>query len=342
MDQHQRFADSTVPSNRFHGQSLSAGRRDIRKPSTRRSSLAARRLRLGGTTAAPRPFQTAGPERQCSPAFIAHSAGLEPKERPLASQRREDYSSAPCGSGYLFALALPLRLPAGAGRRCGGCGVRAARRRSSKHGRVLAEDPPDTRSKRSAPESRHDRFRPQTAASMPTPSPLVVRESGHGAAATRSGVDEQYASRHSARLHCPARDCRRSRRVVRGFAVRAAAASARAWRRLPARHRAPSMQWRALPRPARWSISAWSPSQELNGPAASITAPARSARSFATYTTARPAVLRTIALRGDDDRRSVLMLEPAAPPDPQIRHRPYRPRGPHGDRQAVPVPAPIT
>ena len=108
---------------------------------------------------------------------------------------------------------------------------------------------------------------------MPTPSLLVVRESGHGAAATRSGVDEQYASRHSAWLHCPARDCRRSCRVVRGFAVRAAAASARAWRRLPARHRAPSMQWRALPRPARLSISAWSPSQDLNGPAASITAP---------------------------------------------------------------------
>ena len=64
---------------------------------------------------------------------------------------------------------------------------------------------------------------------MPTPSLLVVRESGHGAAATRSGVDDQYASRHSAWLHCPARDCRRSRRVVRGLAVRAAAASARAW-----------------------------------------------------------------------------------------------------------------
>ena len=73
------------------------------------------------------------------------------------------------------------------------------------------------------------RSRPQTAASMPTPSLLVVRESGHGAAATRSGVDDQYASRHSAWLHCPARDCRRSRRVVRGLAVRAAAASARAW-----------------------------------------------------------------------------------------------------------------
>ena len=103
-----------------------------------------------------------------------------------------------------------------------------------------------------------------TAASMPTPSPLVVRESGHGAAATRSGVDEQYASRHSAWLHCPARDCRRSCRVVRGFAVRAAAASARAWRRLPARHRAPSMQWRALPRPARLSIPAWSPDSGAN------------------------------------------------------------------------------
>ena len=70
-----------------------------------------------------------------------------------------------------------------------------------------------------------------------------------------SGVDEQYASRHSAWLHCPARDCRRSCRVVRGFAVRAAAASARAWRRLPARHRSPWMQWRALPCPAR-SLSA--------------------------------------------------------------------------------------
>ena len=188
---------------------------------------------------------------------------------------------------------------------------------------------------------------------MPTPSPLVVRESGHGAAATRSGVDEQYASRHSARLHCPARDCRRSCRVVRGFAVRAAAASARAWRRLPARHCAPSMQWRALPRPARWSISAWSPSQDLNGPAASITAPARSARSFATDTTARPAVLSTIALRrhtiarplsggasASTAMRQATIADPcwySIPPlRPNLRTGIGRaPRGPDGDRRAA-------
>ena len=41
------------------------------------------------------------------------------------------------------------------------------------------------------------------------------------------------------------------------------------------------------------------------------------------------------AMRRDDDRRSVLVLEPAAPPDPQDGHRPCRPRGPDGDRQAV-------
>ena len=103
-------------------------------------------------------------------------------------------------------------------------------------------------------------------------------------------------------------------------------------------------KWRALPRPARLSISAWSPSQDLNGPAASITAPARSARSFATDTTARPArpAHHRVAPKHDraaperrrqcfhgnapgDDRRSVPVLDPAAPPEPQDGHGPYRP-----------------
>jgi hypothetical protein len=54
---------------------------------------------------------------------------------------------------------------------------------------------------------------------------LVAGSSSYALTTTALGVDEQYASRHCTWLHCPARDSRRSCRVVRGFAVRAAAAS---------------------------------------------------------------------------------------------------------------------
>ena len=59
---------------------------------------------------------------------------------------------------------------------------------------------------------------------------------------TPAGVDEQYASRHSAWLHCPARDSGRSCRVVRGFAVRAAlAATPGGGGACPRGHRSPWM-----------------------------------------------------------------------------------------------------
>ena len=84
--------------------------------------------------------------------------------------------------------------------------------------------------------------------------------------------------------------------------------------------------------------------QDLNGPAASITAPARSARHLSpgiqrrarpssapsrrAETRSRGAGRRRQCFHGNapgDDRRSVPVLDPGAPPEPQDGHGPYRP-----------------
>ena len=56
--------------------------------------------------------------------------------------------------------------------------------------------------------------------------------------------------------------------------------------------------------------------------------------SFATDTTA-PRCPPDHRVAPNDDREAALVLEPAAPPDTRDGHRPHRPRGPDGDRQAV-------
>ena len=76
----------------------------------------------------------------------------------------------------------------------------------------------------------HAEVCPLPGGCRPTLSPValpVAEQSSCAGAVTGVGVDEQYASRHSAWLHCPARDSGRSCRVVRGFAVRAALAATR-------------------------------------------------------------------------------------------------------------------